>query len=53
MGPLDVSGNGNDGKEVEVMGDFWWVWLLLAASLLLNVSLLRREARRIFRYWNF
>jgi hypothetical protein len=34
------------------MGDFWWVWLVLVASLLLNVGLLRREARRLFRYWN-
>lgn len=34
------------------MGDFWWVWLVLAFSLLLNAALLRREARRVFRYWS-
>lgn len=33
------------------MGDFWWVWLVLAASLALNVALLKFAARRIFRYW--
>lgn len=33
------------------MGDFWWVWLVLAASLFLNVVLIRFAARRIFRYW--
>ena len=35
------------------MGDLWWVWLVLAASLMLNVVLLRFAARRFFRFWTF
>lgn len=35
------------------MGDFWWVWLLLAFSLLLNAALVRREVRRMIRFWNW
>ncbi len=34
------------------MGDYWWVWLVLGCSLLLNLALIRRECRRLFRYWN-